>query len=535
MDNLVTKTIEFFFVPETALSLVFLFIFVILFALGIYWEKNCRQNMEYLRENAETEYKAVQSKMLPDLFVKKYLNKISATESKMEGLPEEFVSIGIVATFLGLGVAIQGSAELLENEKLELAKLTAVLGVIAFKFQTSVWGICFSLIFQNLILNRYFEFKQETIDEVNDVLYNLERDSIKTLLEKQNIILTAQSAMQEKFEEERTRQHESLLTENRRAFDSLIETLITNHEEDLSENRRLEKYLTDNLNKFIETSKIFVESAKTFSNTVEQFRIELNENLQRGFNEIKNSNENIANLHTARIEEIHSQHERNIFYVSEKLDELHQKFYLDSKRYVEETQKTLENLLNQTVDKVNDGYIREAAEIRSTITQLNETLSAIESRTNLANEEFINKQNQFVNEWRIVTEAITNTLTDFAETSNETNTAVKNFNNASTNFIDASNHFINSLDSNLATLEISQKSNMQNFSYAINDLILAQNSNAKNIEAVSNTLQQILQSIEKLNNVEKLNKLQPEIENNLPVAQSKINTVRLAKPNPYKK
>ncbi len=531
MDNLLSKTIEFFFIPETALAVIFLFIFIALFGLGFYWVKNCRNSMEYLRDNAENEYKPVQNKMTPDSFIKRYLNKISATESKIEGLPEEFVSIGIVATFLGLGVAIQGSAELLEDEKLELAKLTAVLGVIAFKFQTSVWGICFSLIFQNLILNRYFEFKQEIIDEVNDVLYNLERDGIKTLLENQNRILTAQYSLQEKFEEERRLQYEKLLFENRRAFDSLIETLITNHEEDLQENKRVEKYLTDKLNEFVEATKTFTESAQIFLNTVEQFRIELDENLRNGFNEIKISNENTANLHKSHIEEIHSQHERNIFYVSEKLDELHQKFYLDSKRYVEETQRALESLLAQTIDKVNDGYIREAAEIRKTITQLKETLSAIENRTNLANEEFINKQNQFVNEWRIVTESITKTLTNFTENSTETNTAVKNFNNASSNFIDASNHFINSLDSNLATLEISQKNNIQNFSNSLNNLILAQNSNAKNIEAISNTLQQILQSIDKLNNVENLNKLQPEIENNLPVAQSKINTVRPASRN----
>ena len=525
MDNLVAKTIEFFFIPETALAVVFLFIFATLFALGIHWVKSCRNSIEYLRDNAESEYKAVQSKMLPDLFIKKYLNKISATESKIEGLPEQFVSIGIVATFLGLGVAIQGSAELLENEKLELAKLTAVLGVIAFKFQTSVWGICFSLIFQNLILNKYFEFKQEIIDEINDLLYNVERDSIKTLLEKQNKILTAHSAVQEKFEAERIQRHEKLLLENRRAFDSLIEVLIKNHEEDLRENQNFKQHITANLNKFIETSKIFTDTAQNFSDTVEQFRIEVTDNLRRSFEELKISNENVASLHKAHIDEIHSQHERNIFYVTEKLDELHQKFYLDSKKYVEDTQRTLENLLTQTLDKVNDGYIREASEIRNVITQLNESLSTLENRTNLVNEEFINRQNQFVNEWRIVTDSITNTLATFTENLTESNTAFKNFNNASSNFIDTANHFINGLDANLATLEISQKTNMQNFSDALNDLILAQNSNTENMAAISNTLKEILQRIDELN------KLQSNAENNLPVIKSKINTVRPASRN----
>ena len=186
MDNIVAQTIKFFFVPEAALAVLFLLIFLLLFGVGIYWAKNCRKSIEYLRDNAESEYEKVRVKMSPELFIKKYLNKISATEGKLEGVPEAFVRIGIVATFLGLGVAIQGSAELLEDEKLELAKLTAVLGVIAFKFQTSVWGICFSLIFRSFIVERYFDFRQETIDYVSDLLYTIERESIRTLLEKQN-------------------------------------------------------------------------------------------------------------------------------------------------------------------------------------------------------------------------------------------------------------------------------------------------------------------------------------------------------------
>lgn len=436
MNDLISKTVEFLFVPETALAVFFLALFIALFTLGVYWAQNCRSALENLRENAVSEYAPVQSKMSPELFIKKYLNKISADESKLGTIPEMLVSIGIVATFLGLGVAIQGSAELLEDEKLELAKLTAVLGVIAFKFQTSVWGICFSLIFRAAVLNHYLNFKQETLELVSNSLYAAERQSIQTLLEQQNKILSGQYAFQTKISEERTNQYKNLLAENQRNFNSLFEiigetnnALTTLHADNIAAFEELE-YIQKHFNKFITTAEFFAVTAKDFSKCVEQFKVELSENLQTIFKEI----ENLSALQKENMDEIHSQHERNIFHVTEKLDELHQKFYLDSKRYVEETQRNLDNLLAKTLDNVNDGYIREAAEIRNVINSLNETLANLERHTNYVNEEFISRQNQFVNEWRNITESVTSTMQtvekNFTANSQYVAESYKNLNNA---------------------------------------------------------------------------------------------------------
>lgn len=486
MDNIATQTMKFLFVPEATLAVLFLLIFLILFGVGIYWAKKCRKSIEYLRDNAESEYEKVREKMSPELFIKKYLMKISATEGKLEGVPEAFVSIGIVATFLGLGVAIQGSAELLQDEKLELAKLTAVLGVIAFKFQTSVWGICFSLIFRSLIVERYFDFKQEVLDYVSDLLYTIERESIRTLLERQNEFLAAQEERQRKADDERAKiqkaQHETLLTENRQLFTSLLETIIEQHEENLRESQRVSKlyaekaddfknsitfemnrlfnmsfgkieeleknlradnaaalnrlnYLTNNFNAFVDTVKtftdytnLFIKTSQEFLNHVDTFKIDLTDTLNNGFSNLTASNEELGKLQEKHIEEIHSQHELNIFHVTEKLDELHQKFYLDAKRYVEYTQHKLGDLLADTLDKVNDGYIREAGEIRATIQRLNEILPAIEGNVNRVTEEFINRQNQFVNEWRNVTEAVTDTLERVSRnTAENSNQAVQTY------------------------------------------------------------------------------------------------------------
>ena len=152
MSELLVKTAEFFLIPEAILSAVFLVIFVGIFAFGLYRQRKCQEFLKVFDSEADENFKALATKMTPEMFIKKNLRKLSVMEDVLEELPNVFVSIGIIATFLGLGVAIQGAAELLQTDKLELPKLTAVLGVIAFKFQTSVWGICFSIIFRNIIV-----------------------------------------------------------------------------------------------------------------------------------------------------------------------------------------------------------------------------------------------------------------------------------------------------------------------------------------------------------------------------------------------
>ena len=588
MDNLVAKTIQFFFVPEAELAILFLVIFIILFGVGFSWSKKCRKSIEYLRENAESEYEKVRAKMSPELFIKKYLMKISATEGKLEGVPEAFVSIGIVATFLGLGVAIQGSAELLEDEKLELAKLTAVLGVIAFKFQTSVWGICFSLLFRSLVVERYFDFRQELLDYVSDLLYNTEREGIRTLLEKQNEFLAAQEERQRQFADERAKiqqaQYENLLTENRQLFNSLLETVIRQHEENLQESQRVSnlysektddlknslvfemnrifntlinkitaletnlradnaasferlKYLTDNFGTFInevktftEYTNLYTETCQEFSKRVDEFKADLTDTLNKDFANLTASNEELGKLHEKHIEEIHSQHERNIFYVTEKLDELHQKFYLDAKRYVEETQHKLGDLLANTLEKVNDGYIREAAEISNTIKRLDETLSAMESRVNTLTEEFINRQNQFVNEWRNVTDDVTDTLTNvgkiFKENSNQTVQTYKDLQAITISMQSVNNENAKNLTNIMTDTSNRFDDAFQKINYTVSNnmktLSLLQKNTTDNLKSITvDTTQKFTDSLSAMQTVlgsmlSELSKLNDTIERNTP-------------------
>ena len=416
MDNLLTTTAKFFLVPEATLSVIFLVIFVVLFGLGIFWERQCRAELKDLAETGEEKFEALRTKMSPDLFIKKYLRKISASESKIEELPNVFVSVGIVATFLGLGVAIQGAAELLQTDKLELAKLTAVLGVIAFKFQTSVWGICCSLLFRRAVVERYFEYRQQVVDDLYDRLYSMERESIRTLLERQNAFLSMHLEWQKTFEEERlarqTAQHEALLAANIKINDTL-EFMLDNFERFINAAENFDKRAGDfstSVNDFTGKVGDFNTIVSNFSDRFNAFKVELTDFLGTEFAEIKKINEDFSRLQTEHIEKIHDEHAANIVHTTHRLDELHQKFYLDARRFISETQDAFDKIIRETAGTVHDEYAREAREINNTVGALNSTLDFIQNTVTNLSEEFADEQRKFFAAWRDNSEKISTTM-----------------------------------------------------------------------------------------------------------------------------
>lgn len=186
------QAIRFLFIPEAALSAIFLGIFVLLFLFGVRVYQTCRARIAALVAVAAADYDKDRQSIPIELYLKKKLEPLSAKEGILEGIPDTFVSIGILATFIGLGIAIQGAAELLSTDQIELDKLIGLLGVIAFKFQTSVWGILLSLVFRRVFVERYYEAREDAVNQMRTLLYSKERDSIQTLLEHQNQFLEHQ-------------------------------------------------------------------------------------------------------------------------------------------------------------------------------------------------------------------------------------------------------------------------------------------------------------------------------------------------------
>lgn len=408
MNDLLIKTAEFFFIPEAILSTVFLIFFVGIFTFGIKKQRKCREFLRTFDAEVEENFKAVAAKMTPEMFIKKNLRNLSVEEDTLEELPNVFVSVGIIATFLGLGVAIQGAAELLQTDKLELSKLTAVLGVIAFKFQTSVWGICFSIVFRNVIVERYFEFRRQIVDEITDRLYLLERDNARTLIERQNELIAAQ--------------HKEMLDLHAARHKDLVEALsvfkTVVHEDNLAANEHL-CFLAENFKDFVAVAqdfavneRAFAESVDAFTQRVNMFQEEFSTLVRNEMTELKDINKELGRIHAEHIQEIHNQHTSNIFKTTEELDKLHQKFYLSAERFAEESRRTLEQLLDTTLGRVHDEYTKEAHEIRVTINGLNVLLAKIENTVMAVNQEFTADRKHFIDSWHIVMQRISETMVD---------------------------------------------------------------------------------------------------------------------------
>ena len=171
MDDLMLKVFNFLVIPESSLSIVFFVLFALCFLYGVLKVVDCKHSLQDFHDNGLANYQQEMYRLNQRQFMNKFIAALSAKEVKVTDLPNIFVSIGILGTFLGLGVAIHGAADLLNADKVDLMQLNSVLSVIAFKFQTSVWGTCFSLIFQKFVLEPYFVHKQEQLGEVETAIY----------------------------------------------------------------------------------------------------------------------------------------------------------------------------------------------------------------------------------------------------------------------------------------------------------------------------------------------------------------------------
>ena len=339
MDNLLQKTISFLFVPEASLSVAFLVVFVLMFIWGYKIYRKCKDTLDGLQDVPE-KYKHIQNKMSPELYLKRRFTTLSDEEGQLEGLPNSFVSVGILATFIGLGVAIQGAASLLNETTIDLTKMTDVLGVIAFKFQTSIWGIAFSLIFQNLIVDRYFRQKQDKWDEFIDKLYEIEGNSNKFWLEQQNTTLKN------------------------------IFSLFEEHDKKLL-------FLTENMGEYTKASVQFVKTAGKFDKDVKEFDADIKEQLQQikqTMNDIdKNNQEFLVNINTENRETLNK--------ILNEKEGLQKIFIREIKESVGNVQNAVNELLEDNRTQIHDTYHTAVENLDGVVSQVNGSIEQINQST----------------------------------------------------------------------------------------------------------------------------------------------------------
>ena len=332
MDDLAQKTLHFLFVPEASLAVIFLLVFIVMFALGIMLYLRCKRTLIEINENAEEDFASHRDKMSPTAYLQKKIMRLSADEGRLEGLPNNFVSIGIMATFIGLGVAIQGAADLLSAETPDLTQMTDVLAVIAFKFQTSIWGVAFSLIFQFLIVNRYFSEKQDILDDVTKRLYEIEGLNSRLLLEQQNELLAKNFELLLKngsdYNDRRTKEAETFLQMATAA------------------NEHLGEYVGATM-EFIRTVKTFTEVAEHFDQTTKT----LESLVQESGEHYRKAQDNLTQLHEKMIAEIQRSSEQTITQTERNVEAMRKVFKVSAHDFAERTQLALKDSVDDTYRK----------------------------------------------------------------------------------------------------------------------------------------------------------------------------------------
>ena len=403
---------NFLFKPQS-LSIPFLLIFIALLIFGVWLFKRCVDKLDEFKANAESMYEPVSNKMSPDAFIRSTVEKSSAREGVLENIPDAFVSIGILATFIGLGLALQDATDLLKVDVSEVEqstrKLSELLGIIAFKFQTSVWGIFFSLVFKRFVVEKYFEHRQEVIDYVRELLYRKERDGIRTLIEKQNVFFEQQFEYQKQLESDHQNQiqqfastieskflestalfvakMQELMSAQAAAHSELMAQQLKNHREQLilaaNNNKALVDLITKNntallerqdkivaefveihkgLVEYVNTTKLFVAASAQFTKnttafigcvndyrqSVDAFKAELNQTLENESARLNGTLEKSSEQLKTAVETIGDRQFDTLCEMKRGIEDMQRIFLRDEDRFVEEIRRKLSTMLDDT-------------------------------------------------------------------------------------------------------------------------------------------------------------------------------------------
>lgn len=426
MDNLILKTINFLFVPEATLAVVFLIVFIILCIYGYLKVKKCKLFIMDLEQNMEAEFDKYKDKYNPHTFISGKLAAISGIENEVMQIPNIFVSIGILATFLGLGVAIQSAAALLKSNTVELAKLNDVLGIIAFKFQTSVWGIMFSLLFQKIIVNTYFEFKENIVSAMHEKLYEKVKAGIHKTLDEQNGLLEQQIELQKETQQlnqnnmdslqNLTKEHmdsfAAMMQANMTGFANIMQQSFDKFNQTMQDNfSNYNSSMNDSMQKFSNLTEDYRAISEQFAQNVNNFAnetnaqnklrsqqfAEFNDNLETQKNYLDSQMERfIQNLQDTQ-EKANESNRDAVLSFNESVKAMEQRFVYNENEYAKQTQDRLGEALDKHLRMISDETICQCRAVSKTVDTLDDTISKavnmLDATLNVTDEKMSSLQN----------------------------------------------------------------------------------------------------------------------------------------------
>ncbi len=353
---------KFMFIPESVMSIIFLIIFLTFFAYGVWMSWDCKTEWNKFHDEGLLEYEKVKKRYHPEKFIQIFENNVLSKEEKLIDMPNAFVTIGILGTFIGLGVAIQGAADLLSDENIDIAKLNGVLGVIAFKFQISVWGTIFSLVFQKVIEEKYRDFKHGIMAKIMISLYENEKD-VRTTLEE----------------------HLAVMSETKEIEDMQLKEI---------------NNMQDKFGKYIKLAADFAENVDRFGDNVEVYHrdwLKSQENLQ-------NNAKNAANSFISAIKDMQTQFVENQIAMAE----IHQQIHVDERRsletlrkifvrsedeYMKSAQESFNKMLQKSLLDIKKGYTDAAEKLGNVVSNLDSSLDDVKKAAEVMRENSENSQN----------------------------------------------------------------------------------------------------------------------------------------------
>jgi len=423
------------------------------------------KKLKSLESDIKNSYKN-ESYYTPINFVKLKMQKIDNYENILNNLPNTLVSIGIIATFIGIGIVMKEAGEVINSAhsgSIDLNGLKNLITIIGFKFQTSVWGIFFSLIFMLVVLQPYKNHKDgkinDLIKELSNEYENPETKKILTAVESFQEVFVANSDKQYKwFSEEYISNLERIMdTNTQKISDNTVSAIKeTNNEIKVnSENTKnivgqlsvlndkfssIDKMvsalkeasgsiqdsannLNDSINRLMEDMKNTIKDA---TNKMNETTKQGAESLAKASNEINNSLETINSSLAKNLNDIKKELGNNLTNMATNLNESLQKLQdesskmtanlsntmADLKQSMQSSLSMLDNNIKSTLQNlssdINKGVDNLNSTTNSTLNNMEKTIGKILTESN----ESLKTANQYFNRIGAVLELINNVLSD---------------------------------------------------------------------------------------------------------------------------
>jgi len=348
------------------------------------------KKLKSLESDIKNSYKN-ESYYTPINFVKLKMQKIDNYENILNNLPNTLVSIGIIATFIGIGIVMKQAGEVINSAhsgSIDFNGLKNLITIIGFKFQTSVWGISSSLIFMMFVLQPYKNHKDRKINdlikELSNEYENPETKKILTAIESFQEVFIANSDKQYKwFSETYVSNLERIMEANaQKISDNTISAIKETNNETIKVNSENTKNIVEQLSvlndKFSNIDKM-VSALKEASGSIQDSANNLNDSINRLMEDMKNTIKDATNKMNETTKQGAESLAKASSNINNSLETINNSLAKNLNDIKEELGNNLTNMatnLNESLQKLQDESSKMTANLSNTMADLKQSMQS---------------------------------------------------------------------------------------------------------------------------------------------------------------